>query len=592
MTTETSPPPATLRSLLGYLGEHRGTLAVVVALSIVAAGLTLAQPVVVNQVITSVSDASPLGPLVATLTALVLASAAVGAGQMYLLERTAEAVVLSSRRRLISHLLRLPIRVFDTRNAGDLVSRVGSDTTVVRAALTGGLADSVGSALVFIGALIAMILLDPVLLGITAAVVAIAVAAVVIASGHIEKLTVSAQESVGRLGTGVVRAVSAVRTIRAAGATEREEARLLGDADAAYGFSVRIAKVGAVLWPVSGLALQGSFLAVLGVGGYRVAAGLLSIADLVTFILFLFLMIMPLGSFFSAITTVRVALGGLARIDEVLNLPAEQDSDPAFDQTDTRPGHAALHPDAGVRPMIGLAYESVTFGYEPGSPVLDQVSFCVPQGKTTALVGPSGAGKSTLLALAERFYDPDAGAVLLDGVDIRTLPRADLRARLGYVEQSGGILSGTIRDNLLLAAPGASDQASWAALGTVNLLDRVRANPDGLDARLGDDGIGLSGGERQRLAIARVLLADAPLLLLDEPTASLDSHNEQAFHAALRTASRGRTVLIVAHRLATVASADQIVVLETGRVVGVGTHPELLATSDLYRSLAQYQLLA
>jgi ATP-binding cassette subfamily B protein len=215
----------------------------------------------------------------------------------------------------------------------------------------------------------------------------------------------------------------------------------------------------------------------------------------------------------------------------------------------------------------------------------------VPRGSTTAIVGPSGAGKTTLLALLERFYEPTCGSIRLEGADVRGLPRAALRRRIGYVEQDAPVLAGTIRENLLLGAPDADDARCLAALASVNLLDRIEQHADGLDTVVGDEGVGLSGGERQRLAIARALVTDAPLLLLDEPTASLDGRNERAMREAIRTAAVGRTVLIVAHRLATVADADQIVVLEAGRVVATGTHAELLDSSPLYRELARHQLL-
>lgn len=585
-------PRGRLRDLAGYLTEHRGVLVVVLVLSVLGAGLSLAQPVAVNQVIRSISTGRSAAPVVLVLVLLVLGAGLVGAAQQYLLERTAEGVVLTARRRLVDQLLRLPVREHDARRTGDLVSRVGSDTTVVRAALTGGLVDALGGALVFTGALIGMALLDPLLLGITLGVVLVAVLAVVIASARIQVLTRAAQEAVGRLAAGVERTVSAVRTIRASGATDREVARLETEAVSAHDYGVRVAGVGAVLWPISGLAVQGSFLAVLGVGGYRVASGALAVADLVTFVLFLFMMVMPLGQFFSAVTTVRAALGALGRIQEILELPREDAQDRAPERTEGTPGAGAatLRPGRRGRP-VEVSFDRVTFSYRPGRPVLDRLSFTVPAGSTTAIVGPSGGGKSTLLALIERFYDPDHGSIRLDGADLRAMSRTDLRARIGYVEQDAPVLAGTVRENLLLAAPGADEAACREVLGAVNLLARLQEHPEGLDAPVGDDGAGLSGGERQRLAIARSLLADTPLLLLDEPTASLDSRNEQALHAAIRSAAAGRTVLIVAHRLSTVVGADQIVVLDHGRLTATGTHEELLGTSVLYRELARHQLL-
>lgn len=580
---QTSPPPARLRDLFSYLAEHRGVLIVVLVISLVSAGLSLAQPVMVNRVIDGVGAGTAIGGTVIILVALVVAAGITEAVQQYLLGRTAEGVVFSARRRLLGRLLRLPVKEYDTRRTGDLVSRVGSDTTMVREALTGGLIEAVSGALVFVGALIAMALLDLTLLGITAAVVLVAVLCVTLVSSRIQALTLESQEALGRVSSGVERAISGVRTIRASGATAREEAALVADAGAAYRLGVRIVRISALLWPVSGLAIQGAFLAVLGVGGYRVASGTLSVADLVTFILFLFMMLMPLGTAFGAVITVRTALGALSRIEEVLDLPSESDDDaPALRSADRIAQPASVNQ---------VEFDRVSFAYRDGEPVLREASFAVPHGSTTALVGPSGAGKSTALALIERFYDPADGSISVDGTDIRDMPRAELRARISYVEQNAPVLAGTIRDNLLLAAPEADEARCRRVLAEVNLLDRIDQHPLGLDAVVGDDGAGLSGGERQRLSIARALIADTPLLLLDEPTASLDARNESAMRSAIESASIGRTVVIIAHRLATVADADQIVVLDEGQVTATGTHAELLETSDLYRDLARRQLL-
>ena len=238
-----------------------------------------------------------------------------------------------------------------------------------------------------------------------------------------------------------------------------------------------------------------------------------------------------------------------------------------------------------------LAFEAVDFSYNPDRPVLRGVSFACPRGSTTAIVGPSGAGKSTIMALAERFYEVTGGGIHMLGHDIRDIPREELRARIGYVEQEAPVLAGSIRENLLLGDPTASDEELRSALKAVNLWDRVMEAPGGLDAQVGDAGVLLSGGERQRLAIARALLAAPPLLLLDEPTASLDARNEAALQAAVDAVATDRTLVVVAHRLSTVVRADQIVVLEAGEVVAVGSHDDLVRNSDLYRELAATQLL-
>ena len=578
-----SGPRAPLRDLWPYLRPHVRTLGVVVVISLVGAGLFLAQPALVAEVIRGVSEGRPFGGAVMLLLALLLGSGVLGGIQQYLLQRTAEAVVLGTRQRLTQRLLRLPIAEYDRRRTGDLVSRVGSDTTLLRTVVTSGLVDAVAGVLVSIGSLVAMALLDPLLLGLTLLVVVLAAAVVIVLGGRIQKLTLQAQTQVGVLAAGVARAIPGIRTIRASGATEREIATLDGQARTAYGTGVRLAKVMALIAPIMGIAFQAAFILVLGVGGYRVASGGMSVADLVAFLLYLFMMIMPLGEVFNAYTAVQNALGAVIRIREITELTEE---DGHLDASRPPVGAGFAEIDHGAL----LEFDRVSFAYAD-TPVLREVSFRVPAGSRTAIVGPSGAGKSTILAMIERFYDPTSGRVLLGGVDTQLLPRAEVRAGLGYVEQDAPVLAGTIGENLRLGAPDADDAACERVLAAVNLTGILRRDPLGLDAQVGEDGILLSGGERQRLAIARALLAGPRLLLLDEPTASLDSRNERALREAIDTVAEQRTLVVVAHRLATVADADQILVLEDGRISAVGTHRELLDRSPLYRELAEHQLL-
>lgn len=585
-------PRLTLRRGAGILRDHvresRAALIAVVVLSIVGAVASLVQPVLVNGVIEAVGAGDALAPFIVGLVAVVLLSSVVGAVQQYLLGRTAETMVRSLRHALLDRLLRLPTSSYGRHRTGDLVSRVGADTDSVRAALTGGIVDAVGGVLVIVGSAAAMIWLDPLLFVVALGVLAGAIVTVVAASGKIQELSRRVRESTGAMSSGVERALSALTTVRAAGATDSEAAALKDDADRAWRASLRSVRLEAILWPMSGLAVQVAFLVVLGLGGARVAAGELSVANLVAFLMFLFMLMMPVGQLFGAITSVAEALGALARIDEVMSEDPED---------------AADSPVPGARPDLSGAvpaveFDGVVFAHDdaeqrptPNRPVLDGVSFVADAGRTTALVGPSGAGKSTILALIERLHDPRRGIVRVGGADVRDLDRSNLRRHIAYVEQSVPVLAGTIRANLTLGLADVPDDRCRSALASVRLLDRIDAHGDGLDATLGDRGIGLSGGERQRLAIARALLSDRPLLLLDEPTASLDSRNERALQAAIDTASRSRTVIIVAHRLATVAGADRIVVVDEGRVRATGTHRELMESSDLYRDLARDQLL-
>jgi len=590
-----SIPKAKFSHLMPYLLEHKPVLVVVIILSIFGSAATLGQPLVVSQVITRVTNGEIFGPLVWALIALVVVSAFISGFQHYLLQRTGEGVVLSSRRTLVRRMLHLPISEFDTRRTGDLVSRVGSDTTLLRAVLTQGLVDAIGGALTFAGALVAMIIIDPILLGLTLLVIFVAIVVVVTLSRRIRVASRKAQDQVGELAAAVERAISSVRTVRAANATDREIAEVDLAAKGAWQMGVKVAKISALVVPVSFIAMQVAFLTVLGVGGYRVAAGAITVAQLVSFILFLFMMIMPLGQAFGAISSTNSALGALGRIQEIIALPIEGENDRDI---------APLNPKSDeprtilTRAKNALTFSKVSFSYgsvepvETKSPViLDHVSFTVPHGQRTALVGPSGSGKSTILNLIERFYDPTAGVIKLGSVDIRELDREALRSQIGYVEQDAPVLAGTIAENLRLAKPDATDDECLAVLNDVNLSRVVKRNPLGINALVGENGIMLSGGERQRLAIARALLAAPPILLLDESTSSLDGKNEQMMREAIDKVAADRTLLIIAHRLSTVVDCDQIVVLEQGKVIGTGTHSELVKSTPLYRDLAKHQLL-
>ncbi len=611
-------PRAGFRQLLPFLFEHKGVLVWVAVLSVLAAAATLAQPLLVGQVIAQVQAGEGLGLLVWALVGLVVVSSVISGYQHYLLQRTGTAVVYSSRRRLIARILHLPIREFDARRTGDLVSRVGTDTTLLYAVLTQGLADSVGNALIFVGAVVAMLLIDPILLLLILLVIGASIAAVIVLSGRIRRATRLQQDKIGELASGVERAVGSIRTVRAAGAAEREEASIAATAEEVYGVGLRVAKASSLVVPVAGVALQLSLLVVLGVGGFRVASGAITIASLVTFVMFLFFLVQPLGSFLGAITSVNQALGALGRIQEVLDLPTETADDEALaasaQETPVETDDVAIefrdvrfrYPEAAVtarqkaesEARVALAEARIDTAAlnpvdtpEDDREVLRGVSFRVPRGSRVALVGPSGAGKSTALALIERFYDPTGGAILVDGRDIRTLDRRDLRSRLGYVEQDAPTLAGTIADNLRLSSPEASDSDCERVLREVNLGDVIDRSPLGLDAPVGEGGVMLSGGERQRLAIARALLSAPPILLLDESTSSLDGLNEQRMREAIDTVSSDRTLVVIAHRLSTVVDSDLIVVLDHGQVVGAGTHSELVVSTPLYRDLAKHQLL-
>jgi ABC-type multidrug transport system fused ATPase/permease subunit len=599
-------PKAKFSQLLPYLGEHKGALWIAVGLSLIGAVVSLAQPLVVGQVITAVQAGSDTGLLVVILIAVVLGSAIISGFLYFVLAKAGEGIVLTARGKLATRMLRLPIVEYDLRRTGDLVSRMGSDTTLLRAVLTQGLVDAAGGVLIFFGSIIAMAFIDPILLLLTLLMISIAVAAIGFRSREIRSATTKAQQRVGEMSASVERALSAVRTIRAARAETRETNQIINDAKEAYDQGVKIARINAAITPIGGLAVNGTFIVVLGVGGYRVASGETPVANLVSFILLMFLLIRPVVQAFAAYSSVQSALGALARINEIIALPVEDTdeeraeaprrkkvNDTAIEFNKVSFGYApAPAPETFEgKDWVAIAGEGKTLEPEEPHEVLHKVSFKIPRGSRVALVGPSGAGKSTIFSLIERFYEPTGGEILLDGQSVQSMSRDELRAQIGYVEQDAPVLAGSIRENLLIGSPNATDKQLKRVLAEVNLTDVVKRDKRGLDAEVGEDGIMLSGGERQRLAIARTLLAAPPILLLDESTSSLDGLNEQRLREAIDSVAKNRTLFVIAHRLSTVIDSDLIIVLENGKVIGSGTHKMLLKSTPLYRELARHQKL-
>ena len=595
-------PKAKFSQLWPYMKEQRKLLVVAVILSVLSASVNLAQPLVVGRIISTVQQGEDVFPIALLLLVITLLSAVAGGAMYFVLAKAGEGVVFSARSKLSTRLLRLPVFEYDLRRTGDLVSRVGSDTTLLRAALTQGLVDGAGGALLFIGSVIAMAVIDWLLLSITLVMIAVAVAAIGFSARRIRAATTKAQERVGNMSASVERALSAVRTIRAARAEARESNQIQTDATEAFTQGVKIARINSWVTPIGGLAANGAFIVVLGVGGYRVATGQTEVASLITFILLMFIMIRPVGQFFGAYSSVQSALGALARIQEILDIPLE-DSDAERAQKSRR---SAVNATA-------IEFKKVKFSYpsrpeiaidKDGKPIPDapqvmsepkeilkSISFKIERGSRVAIVGPSGAGKSTVFSLIERFYEPTGGEILLDGQAVDSISRSDLRGQIGYVEQDAPVLAGSIRENLLIGAPDATEAELKRVLKEVNLTAVLKRDKRGLDAEVGEQGIMLSGGERQRLAIARTLLSAPPIMLLDESTSSLDGLNEQRMREAIDSVAKNRTMIVIAHRLSTVVDSDQIIVIDQGKVIGAGTHKQLLKSTPLYSELAGTQML-
>ncbi|MFC4534475.1 ABC transporter ATP-binding protein [Sphaerisporangium dianthi] len=548
-------------------------------LTLAGSAAALVQPLAAGRLVDTLGKGEAMTGLLAGLAVLVVIGAGANALSGYILGRAAETVVFSARMSLVSRIARLRPAAMDRVQPGDLMARMTSDTVLLREVVTRSLVDGFVGTLSLLAMLAVMCVLDPLLFGATAAVFAVNLAVLGLMAPNIRKATERAQEAVGAVGAATEKMLGAFRTVKASGAESRQIEAIRGAAERARRHGVTAVGWNALISSAMGFAVPAAILAVLGLGGARVAVGTIELSTLISFLLYLFYLVGPFEQVMNAVSQLQVGTAAVHRLQEVAAL--DVDPEPAG-----LPG-----PETGGRPA-SVRFDEVYFRYsDEREQVHNGVSFTVPPGGMTAFVGPSGAGKSTVFALIERFYEPSSGRVLLDGVDVRDWPLDALRAAMGYVEQDAPVLDGTLRENLVLAAPHATDQEIHDVLVATRLDGLVAGLPSGLATVVGHRGNRLSGGERQRVAIARALLRRPRLLLLDEATSQLDAVNELALREAVAVAARMTTVLVVAHRLSTVMQADQIVVMEAGRVRAVGTHQQLVAGDALYTELAATQFL-
>jgi ABC-type multidrug transport system fused ATPase/permease subunit len=587
MTDTTAPAPAAepeaparapITRLWAYARQHLRLLLIGGALSFAGGIVGLVQPLIAMDVIDTLAANESLTRPLLYLSAVVVVGGALSALGPYLMQIAGQDVVLTVRKQLIGRLVRLQVAEVDRLKPGDLVSRLTSDTNLLRTVASTTVIGGVTDSFMILGGIGLMAWLDPVLFGTTMAMVAMVTVMMLFIMPRIQNATVDSQKALGDMGSLLERIFSAFRTVKASGAEDHEIARLDQAATTARDKGVKASFWEALAGVAAFMPVNIAFLLVLGVGGARVASGAMEVGTLIGFLLLLFYLMGPISGLVASLSQLQTGLAAIHRVEEVANL----DSEAAQDEPR---GTVAAGP-------ARVVFEDVTFRYAEDLPFVHHgVTFASSGRGLTALVGPSGAGKTTVFSLIERFYPATTGSVSVDGIDVRDWPLEDLRGVIGYVEQDAPVLDGTLRENLVMANQHASEAEIEDVVKTARLTELVEKLPDGLESRIGYRGTTLSGGERQRVAIARALLRKPRLLLLDEATSQLDAANEASLKQVMLDAAEFTNVLVVAHRLSTVTSADQIVVFDAGVVRAVGTHAELVENDDLYRDLAASQLL-
>jgi ABC-type multidrug transport system fused ATPase/permease subunit len=569
--------------MLALLRAHWVSMTVSVALLGGATVLILLQPLLAGRLVDRATEGSPVHMPAILLVSMLVAQLLAESVGHFQLDRIGERVVLRLRAEFTNHVVRLPIGLLDRGRTGDLLARGTSDAGLLRD-MPRAVGDIVFGVLTLVGAGVFMFAIDAVALGVVVVVLAVAFAVGTPFLARIQRASLNRQVALGDYTAGLDRALGAARTVKLFGAEDREVKSIGVSAHAAYEAGVRVASATAINIFLVRVGITGALLAIMIIGGRRVADGGMPVGQFVSLFAFAVYAVFPVTAAVAAVTNLRAAAGAYQHL--VATLQELPEGDPptlaAADRVDPTADSRAQH----TAPLV--EFDSVSFSYGQ-APVLDDVSFTLGRDQMTALIGPSGAGKSTVLALLCRFHDPTDGAVRWDGLDFRTIPLRELRGRLGLLEQDAPVLNGTIRDNLLIADPGAADEALWLVLEQANIADEIARLPDQLDTSVLERGRGLSGGQRQRLALARAFLSRSELMLMDEPTAHLDRANEYDVMANLLQARGQRSLLVVAHRLSTVTTADQILVLRDGRIQATGTHTELMRM-PIYRELVEREL--
>lgn len=566
------PTVAMYRRLLRFVGPYRSNLAVAAVLLLVSTALGLVWPQIVQRVLDlGLKEPGLLDQLVVVLIAVLLVRAVVDGVRQFVMAWTGEKVIFDLRMAIVNHLQSMSLSFFNVRKTGDLMSHVTSDATLVHGVVTQTIIQVLGQVLTLVGGITIIFLMNWRLAFLTL-VVAPPIGIIGQYLGRrIRDISRAAQDAQGEAVGVLQEALAEVRVVQAFTREDYEAKRFHEKLLVMFQKSIDRSRIGAIMFPAIGFLGFASSIVVLWYGGHQVATGELTAGQLVAFLLYMGMVAGPVGGLASQWTGIQQAFGAADRIFALL---------------DTEPDVRDLPGAAPIGPVRGeIEFDNVSFKYGEGPYIFESLSTTFPEGATTALVGPSGAGKTTLVNLVGRFYDPVAGQVRVDGRDIREVTLRSLREQIAVVPQEPILFGDTIRENIRYGRLDATQAEIEDAAKAANATEFISRMPKGLETIVGERGVRLSVGQRQRIAIARAILRDARILLLDEATSSLDNESEFLVQQALDRLMRGRTTIVIAHRLSTVERADRILVLDKGRIVEEGTHGELLTRGGLYHRL-------
>lgn len=574
------PSLRALRPLLPYAKRYKARIAAAIAALALASGAMLMLPIAARRVIDhgfSEGDGRLIDAYFAVLIGVVAAIALGSALRFYLVVTLGERIVADLRAAIFTRLTILDPAFFDDARSGDLVSRLTADTVQVKSVFGVSISMFLRNVALFLGALAMMIVTSPKLSALVILTIPFVVLPLVFTGRKVQRRSREAQDRLADASAFAAEAVSAIRTMKAFG-QERSTARRFGDAaEAAYGAAREASQQRALLTGAVIFIVCASVVGILWWGAQDVLAGTMTAGRLSQFVLYAVFGASALGQLSEVYGELNAAAGAAERLGEIIG------AEPAL----TVPAAPAALPSP---PLGTLALEDVHFSYPAREArSLHGVSFTIRAGERVALVGPSGAGKSTIFQLLLRFYDPQQGRIVIDGLPLPSLDPAEVRQRIALVPQEPVIFMGNVLDNIRYGRPDASMEDIRSAAEAAAAAEFIAALPQGYETRIGERGVNLSGGQRQRIAIARAVLKDAPILLLDEATSALDAESEHAVQTALQRLMVGRTSLVIAHRLATIRSSDRILVMDEGRVVEEGTHEALVRRSGLYARLAALQ---